>query len=246
MPREPSRTGAGEQFASTHWSAVLTAADTQSPESAKALQELCQAYWVPLYAYVRRQGHKPEDAQDLTQEFFRRLLERKYLRLADRERGRFRSFLLTALKHFLVDDWRRGQAARRGGGRLPESWDVENAEALYQLESGDSTNPERAYERRWAMLLLERVLNCLGQEFRESEKSELFHELKGFLWGDSEVESHSDLGARLGLSEGAARVTLHRFRKRYRELLRDEICRTVAHPGEIEGEIRYLMRALNE
>jgi RNA polymerase sigma-70 factor (ECF subfamily) len=235
----------GDWFQSTHWSAVITAADSAAPGAQEAIENLCRSYWFPLYAYVRGLGHTPEDAQDLTQEFFRRLLEKKYLRLADRERGRFRSFLLTGLKHFLVDDWRRGQAVRRGGGISLECWDAEKAEALYQLEASDQENPERAYERRWAVLMLDRVLERLGAEFRQAGKSQSFEELKGFLWGDGERVSHAELSNRLGVSQGAARVTVHRFRGRYRELLQDEIGKTVAHPGEIEGEIRYLCRVLS-
>ncbi|HWN93832.1 MAG TPA: RNA polymerase sigma factor [Methylomirabilota bacterium] len=244
MPRAPD-SGEGNGFQSTHWSAVITAADSAAPGASEALDKLCHFYWFPLYAYVRRLGHTPEDSQDLTQEFFRRLLEKKYLRLADRERGRFRSFLLTGLKHFLVDDWRRGQAVRRGGGKLPERWDADKAEALYQLEASDQANPERAYERRWAVLVLDRVLERLGDEFRQAGKSQVFEELKSFLWAEGERVSHADLSSRLGVSEGAARVTVHRFRRRYRELLQDEIGKTVAHPGEIEDEIHYLFRALS-
>jgi RNA polymerase sigma-70 factor (ECF subfamily) len=238
-------TGEVKCFQSTHWSAVVTAADSAAPGAEEALENLCRSYWFPLYAYVRRQAHTPEDAQDLTQEFFRRLLEKKYLRLADRERGRFRSFLLTALKHFLVDDWRRAQAVKRGGGKLPESWDAEKAEALYQLEASDNTNPERAYDRRWAVLLLERVLERLGGEFRAAGRGEMFEELKAFLWGEGDASSHAELSVRLAVSEGAARVAVHRFRRRYQELLRTEIGRTVAHPGEIEDEVRYLLQVLN-
>lgn len=236
--------GEAKWFQSTHWSVVCTAADSAAPGGREALEQLCRSYWFPLYAYVRRQGHTPEDAQDSTQEFFRRLLEKKYLRLAAQERGRFRNFLLKALKHFLVDEWRRAQALRRGGGMSREYCDFGEAEEMFQLEAGDETNPERAYDRRWAVLVLDRVLKRLREEFQQAGKSHLFAKLSGFLWGDGERVSHAELSAHLGISEQAARVTVHRFRRRYQELLQDEIAQTVAHPGEIDDEIRYLFQAL--
>jgi DNA-directed RNA polymerase specialized sigma24 family protein len=231
-------------FATTHWSVVLAASGKDPAVGSSALEKLCQTYWRPLYAYVRRRGHGPEDAQDLTQSFFKRLLEKDYLRLADKERGRFRTFLLTSLQRFLINDWEHQRATKRCGGQAQLSWDGEAAEAFYLSERSDHLSPEKLYERRWAISLLEAVLSQLRQEYARSSKAELFEELKGLLWGESEDDSYSAPARRLETNEGALRVAMHRFRRRYRDLLRVEIAQTVADPGEIEDEIRQLFSAL--
>ena len=221
----------------------MAAGRGSAPAAQEALEILCRTYWYPLYAYVRRQGLPLEDAQDLTQEFFRRLLEKEYIGLADPERGRFRTFLLTALKRFLVSEWRRGQAAKRGGAK-PAFWDEAEAEARYQAEPSTDLTPEKIYEKRWALLLLDGVLARLGDEAVKAGKVELFEGLKSLLWGDRDVESYADLSAQLNMSEGALRIAALRFRQRYRELLRAEIAQTVAHPAEIDEELRHLFQVL--
>jgi RNA polymerase sigma-70 factor (ECF subfamily) len=223
---------------------VLVARDQVAPGAQEALERLCVAYWYPLYAYVRRQGHSVEDAQDLTQEFFRRLLEKEYLTLANRERGRFRTFLLTALRRFLVSEWRRSQAEKRGGG-IPAFCEGVEAETRYQAEPVTNLTPEKLYEKRWGQLLLGRVLAQLRDEAARAEKLELFEGLKSLLWGDNEAGSYRDLSLRLAMNEGALRIAAHRLRRRYRELLRAEIGQTVAHPHQIDEEIRYLYQALD-
>lgn len=233
------------QFLTTHWSVVLAAADTSSPQAPQALATLCQAYWYPLYAFVRRQGHSPHDAQDLTQAFFARLLEKGYLKDVDRQRGRFRSFLLASLKHFLANQWDRARALKRGGGQQVISLDERDAESRYALEPKDEQSADRLYERRWALLLLERVLGRLKQEFVSAGKAGLFEALKGVLSAGSGALPYAEVAARLGTSEAAVKVAVHRLRRRYRELLRAEIAQTVASPAEVEDEIRYLFAVLS-
>jgi len=236
-PRRPA-------FVTTHWSVVLAAGHNDTPRAQAALERLCRAYWYPLYAYVRRRGHSPEDAQDLTQEFFARLLARNWLGSADPGKGRFRTFLLTALKHFLADEWDRLKAQKRGGGQRALPLDVETAESRFQLEPADPLTAEKVYERRWAQTLLETVFEELRQAYAAEGKADLFAELKGSLVQARAAVPYADLAARLNLSEGAVRVAVHRLRRRYRELLRAEIAHTVAEPGEVEEELRYLFRAL--
>ena len=246
MPNQKStpRPSDAAGFAATRWTLVLAAArGSVSPCAAEAMAELCRLYWYPLYAYVRRQGHPVADAQDLTQEFFRRLLEKGYLANANRERGRFRNFLLTALQRFLVSEWRRTQAAKR---REPDLsfWDGAVAEARYEAEPVTDLTPEKVYEKRWALLILEAVLARLREEAAQTGKVDLFEGLKSLLWGDTDAPSYRDLSVRLRMSEGALRIAAHRFRLRYRELLRAEIAQTVAEPGEVEAEMQHLWQAL--
>jgi RNA polymerase sigma factor (sigma-70 family) len=231
-------------FLTTHWSVVLQAGQEHSHQTAVALEGLCRAYWYPLYAYVRRQGHGVEDAQDLTQEFFARFLERKYLRLADRNRGRFRSFLLTSLKHFLINEWNKANREKRGGGRQIISLDAEETETRFGLEPADNRSPDKAFERRWAAVLLDRVLDQLQSEFVLAERAPAFEELKCCLTGEENDDSYVEIGQRLGMSAGNLKVKVHRLRRRYRELLRQEIARTVAKPQDVDGEIRELFEAL--
>lgn len=243
-PNEKHPSSAVGQFNTTHWSLVLLAGQTQTPHAAAALDKLCGTYWSPLYAYVRRAGHSPEDAQDLTQEFFARLLEKKYLQFADRERGRFRSFLLKSLQHFLINDWVRGQAQKRGGGQKPLSLDETAAEQSYLLQPADDLSPEALYDQRWALTLLERAIERLGADYTAAGKREVFEQLKGLLLTEGSSESYRERAGPLGLSEGAVKVAVHRLRQRFREAVRAEIARTVATPAEVDEELRCLMAAL--
>jgi RNA polymerase sigma factor (sigma-70 family) len=243
----PSENGSrAALFNTTHWSVVLQAGENDSPQAAEALAALCRAYWYPLYAYVRRQGHDFADAQDLTQEFFARLLARKDLRLADRKRGRFRTFLLTSLKHFLINEWNKANRAKRGGGQQPISLDAEETETRFRAEAADGRSPDKAFERRWAMVLLDRVLDQLQIEFAAVERGQMFEELKSFLTGEDNESSYAEIGRRLGMTEGSVKVTVHRLRRRYRELLRAEIARTVEDPEAIDEEMRHLFAALSD
>ncbi len=232
------------QFVTTHWSVVLSASRPSSPGAAEALDKLCRIYWYPLYACVRRQGFGPADAEDLTQAFFARLLEEGFVASADPAKGRFRSFLLTRLRHFLADEWDRLKAQKRGGGRRVIPLDSGTAETRYQLEPADLHSPDRLFEYRWAVTLLERVYERLRLEYSSEGKAALFAELKACLAQARAAVPYTDASARLGLSEGALRVAVHRLRRRYRELLRAEIAETVSEPGEIEEELRYLLRVL--
>jgi RNA polymerase sigma factor (sigma-70 family) len=232
-------------FATTHWSVVLAAGQSADAQASAALEQLCCTYWYPLYAYVRRRGYSPEGAQDLTQEFFALFLRKEYFRLADRARGRFRTFLLHALEHFLINEWKRAQCARRGGGLTCLSLDVEGAEHRYAKESAVTMTPERAYEKQWSATLLEQVLSALKQEYAEAGNSRVFAELGDLLWGKEGSVSFAEIGARLGLTEGAARGAMHRLRLRYRERLRREVAQTVAEPGEVDEELRYLISVVS-
>jgi len=231
-------------FATTHWSVVLSAADSGSAKAAESLETLCRTYWYPLYAYVRSQGYSPEDAQDLTQGFFERFLEKHYLHDVDRQKGKFRSFLLAALKHFLSDEWRHQHRQKRGGGKRFISLDEERPEERYRLEPADWLNPEKIYERRWALTLLEQVLARLEAEFSAAGKARLFVQLQGFLLGEKNAVPYAEVAERLNLSEGAVKVAVHRLRQRYGELFCAEIAQTVASPEEVDEEIRHLLDVL--
>jgi RNA polymerase sigma factor (sigma-70 family) len=237
--------GAAREFTTTHWSVVLAASDATSPRAEMALAELCRTYWYPLYAFVRRKGNSPHDAEDLTQAFFARLLERNYVAQADRERGRFRTYLLAALTHFLADEWDKARRLKRGGGREIISFDAASAEERYRLEPVDQLDAAKLYERRWVTTLFERVLARLEEEFHGSGKSELFEQLKGSLLAEERGLSYSELGNQLGLKEDAVKQAVHRMRRRYRELFREEIAQTVAGPGEVEDELKHLFAVLS-
>ncbi len=241
--QDPSSADGG-RFKTTHWSLVLAAAGSEDSHGRQALAEFCQVYWYPLYAFVRRQGHGPHDAQDLTQAFFTRLLEKDYLSDVDRSKGKFRSFLLVALKHFLLHEWARAKTLKRGGGHKLVSLDALAAETRYSREPADNITPERLFEQRWALTLLDHVLARLGEEYEATGKWGVFEQLKGCLTGGRDVPSYAGLAGRLGLTEGAFKVAVHRLRRRYREVLREEIARTVADPAEIDDEIRQLFSAL--
>jgi RNA polymerase sigma factor (sigma-70 family) len=228
----------------THWSVVLTAGRTNTTSARDALAKLCQSYWYPLYAYVRRRGYSPQDAEDLTQEFFARFLEHNWVERADREKGRFRTFLLSALSHFLVDEWDKARAQKRGGGvpLLPLEFEV--AETRYSREPADNATPEQIFERRWVLTLLEQVLNRLRAEHEQEGKAEVFAALHPCLVGDRTSQPYAALATKLGLSEGAVKTAVHRLRQRYRQLLREEIGHTVAGASEVDGELRHLFAVL--
>ena len=220
-------------------------AGTDSPQAHQALETLCGNYWYPLYAYVRRQGHSAHDAQDLTQAFFERLLEKNYLADVQRDKGRFRSFLLASLKHFLANEWDREQALKRGGGKRLIALDEDSAESRYKLEPKDDLSADKIYERRWALTLLDQVLGKLRNEFEKDGRLEQFETLKQYLSAGRTSVSYAQAADKLGMNEGAIKVAVHRLRKRYRELLRAEIAQTVATASEVEAEIRYLFAALS-
>ena len=229
------------RFRTTRWSQVLNARSGTATEAQQAWTELSQAYWYPLYAFARRNGASTHDAQDLTQRFFQRLLEGNSLAKADRQRGRFRAFLLTGFRNFLTDSHRMASAEKRGGGRIPVSIDESAAEARYDSELVDDRSPDRLFEQKWAVVLLSRVVERLNESFSDSAKPELLEQLKPCLWGEDAERPTGELAERFGISESAVRVTLHRMRSRFRDLLEDEIAQTVASPDEIEDEIRHLM-----
>jgi len=208
------------------------------------LEKLCKVYWYPLYAFVRRQGRAPHDAQDLTQEFFARLLEKNYLEDVDRAKGKFRSFLLASMKHFLANEWDRARAQKRGGALTHIPIDTQFAETRYGLEPAHDQTPEKLFERRWALTLLNNVLDRLRAEHVAAGKAEQFDELKVALTADKKSISYASLGGRLRMTEGAVKVAVHRLRARYREVLRAEIAQTVASAEEVEEEIRQLFAAL--
>ncbi len=240
----PSAKGSG-LFATTHWSVVLAAGQETSPQSAEALEQLCRAYWYPLYAYVRRRGYNPEDAEDLTQEFFARFLAGKYLGRVDRERAKFRSYLLGALNHFLADAWDHAHRVKRGGGQPNQPFDVRSGESRYMLEPVAELTPDRLFDRGWALTVLDQVISRLRQEYEQSGKSRLFDKLSAFLPGDAEAGSYGELARELGMTEGTVRVAVHRLRRRYGELFSAEVAHTVSSPAEIHDEMRYLLEAVS-
>ncbi|HUD47047.1 MAG TPA: sigma factor [Candidatus Baltobacteraceae bacterium] len=232
------------QFGQTHWSVVLSAAGRQNPgDAAESLEKLCSLYWRPLYAFIRRQGETPHDAQDLTQEFFLRLLQKDYLNSVDRGKGRFRSFLLAALKHFLSNERDKARAQKRGGGQLPMPLDFTGEETHLSFEAADKLTPEILYERRWATTLLEQALARLRRDYADQGKEPLFEQLKSTLTEGRGGAAYAALAANLKMSEAAVKMAVHRLRQRYRECLRAEIAQTVATAGEIEDELRQVMGA---
>ncbi len=230
------------QFPTTRWTLVVAAADPQRKEARSALVLLCGGYWYPLYAYVRRRGYPPDQAQDLTQEFFLRVLGGQYLDRADPEKGRFRAFILTSLKFFLADEVDRVRAQKRGGGAVL-SLEFSSGEDRYRREPAHDETPERIFERRWAISVLDRVVEKLRDEFVRHGRPEHFERLKVFLLGHSDAP-YAVLAGEMNTSEGALKVAIHRLRKRYRELFRQEIADTVADPAEVESELRFLAAVL--
>jgi RNA polymerase sigma-70 factor (ECF subfamily) len=242
---EEATGGKGNWFTTTHWTLILNAQDTSSPLAAAALEKLCRAYWYPLYAYVRRQGEDEESAKDLTQGFFTCLLEKNYLAQVQRDKGKFRSFLLAALKHFLSDARDKARAHKRGGGCILVSLDDATVEERYRLEPVDSLDAEKLFERRWALTLLEQARARLRDEYQARGKSSLYERLKVFESGDGEGPKYAELGKELGLTEGGVKCAVSRLRQRYRELVREEVAQTVDSPEEVDGEIRYLIGVLS-
>ena len=222
---------------------MLAAGRCRSPEAGRALEELCRTYWFPLYAYVRRHGHTREDAEDLTQAFFARLLEKNSLAHLDSEKGKFRAFLLAALKHFLANEWDKSQTQKRGGGQIPLSLDWQTADTHFQLAAANEPSPDRAFDREWAVALLAKVIGRLQNECEAEGRGRQFAELKVFLTAGKGESSHADAAHKLGLEETAVRVAVHRLRKRYRLLLRDEIAQTLSDPAMVDEEMRALFGA---
>ncbi|HEX5221966.1 MAG TPA: sigma factor [Verrucomicrobiae bacterium] len=227
-------------FPPTRWSVVLAATQQPAAEAEAALEAICRAYWYPLYAFVRRSGQSPHDAQDLTQEFFRQLLEKRWLVAADREKGRLRTFLVTALKHFMAKEWRRASAHKRGGGLAHVPMDTVFAESRYAAESATQLPAEAMYDQQWAFTLLDLTTQRLGAEFAGAGKAREFAVLKGCLVAAHRTIDYASVAAGLGVSEGAAQVAVHRLRKRFRELYREEIAQTLPDRAELDAELRYL------
>ncbi len=244
-PLEALTAGNPPLFATTHWSVVLAAGESQQPETAVARESLCRTYWYPLYAYVRHRGHSPEDSQDLTQEFFCRLLQGNYLARVDPQKGKFRSFLLAAMNHFLANEWHRSQTLKRGGNLTFLPLDGVEAEERYRGERFGSCSPEEIYERAWAMALLERVIGRLSQETAATGQCAPFEQLKPLLIGERPSLSYSELALKLGTTEAALKMAVHRLRKRYAQLVHEEIAHTVPDPLEVEAELRHLRAVLS-
>jgi RNA polymerase sigma-70 factor (ECF subfamily) len=232
------------EFATTHWSLVVAAKpdEASQTDARKALEELCRAYWYPLYAFVRDRGYSSTDAQDLTQSFFTRIIETGGFASADPGRGRFRSYLLGAMKHFLANEWHRAQAQKRGGGVTFLELDALAPEARYDLEPAQPPDPDASFDRQWAQESIARAMDKLRAEFEAGGKGELFEAIRESLTG--EEPARSETAARLGMTEGAVKVAVHRLRKRYRQILRAEIAETVSDPSDVDDEMHYLVAAL--
>jgi RNA polymerase sigma factor (sigma-70 family) len=241
----PFARGAPARFATTRWSLVLAAALPES-ESRGALEQLCVKYWYPLYAFVRGQGQSHDQAQELTQSFFLFLLEKKTFEKADPNRGRFRTFLISSMKNFMANQWRSEQAMKRGGGTTILSIEFEQGETQFELEPIDRMTPEKIYQRRWAMTLLNKSVVELEQSYIDEGKHELFQSLKPFLTGGESDAAQSQIAEKFEMSAGAVRVALHRMRKRCQQLLREEIAQTVDSPDDIDDELREMITALSE
>jgi RNA polymerase sigma-70 factor (ECF subfamily) len=235
----------GGWSSTTHWSLILEAGDSKDPRSSEALELLCRRYWYPVYVYIRRRGNDSAKAEDLTQGFFTQFLEKGYVKQASAERGRFRSFLLVAVKNYLANEWDREQALKRGGGTTTLSLDFETAEGRYAMEPVDPSSPADLYNRRWALTQLERTLEELQNEMQSAGLEERFEHLKGVLTGDSSGESYREIGEALQMSENAVKVTVHRMRRRFGELLRELVGETLDNPEEIDSEIRYLFSVVS-
>ena len=241
----PAASTPGDIFATTHWTLVLAAGRRSTPQSDRALEDLCRAYWFPLYAYVRRRGHTREDAEDLTQAFFARFLQKNYLEGLSAERGRFRAFLLAALKHFLANEWDRSQRQKRGGNITRLSLDWQTGDTQFQVAAANEPSPDKAFDREWAVALLAKVIERLQTECEAEGRGKQFAELKIFLTAGKGELSHAEAARKLGMDETAVRVAVHRLRKRYRQLLRDEIAQTLADAGDVDEEMRALFGAFS-
>ncbi len=229
-------------FVTTHWSVVLRARDATSDQSRDALEKLCRTYWPPLYAFIRREGYDAHEAQDLTQEFLSRLIHKEWLNHLQDQRGKFRSFLLTFLKHFLSDERDRANTLKRGGGQQLISFDACEAEERDALGAVDRFSADQIYDRRWARAVMDEAARRLREEYTARGKTELFDQLKDVQPGEHGARSYAEIGAALGLTEQAMKNAVHSFRRRYGELLRDEIAQTVDDPGEVESEVQHLMQ----
>jgi RNA polymerase sigma factor (sigma-70 family) len=241
--QQSTRAGA-EQFATTHWSVVLVAGQPAAPRAAEALEKLCRTYWYPLYAFLRRQGRSPHDAQDLTQGFFARLLQKNFLENVGPQKGRFRSFLLAALNHFLADEWDKVRAEKRGGGQTFIS--IDDPEELYLLESDAGASAEKIFEQRWALTLLAQAFARLSEEYAAASKTREFDHLKIFLSTLTGDGGYDAVAAELEMPIENVAVKVHRLRRRYGELIREEIAHTVASPADIEEEMRHLFDAVGQ
>jgi RNA polymerase sigma-70 factor (ECF subfamily) len=231
-------------FYTTHWSVVLAVARSDGSRAQEALAKLCQTYWYPLYAYVRRRGYSAADGQDLTQEFFARLLEPSSLARATPELGKFRAYLITAMKNFLASEWKQSRAQKRGGGLPMLSLDWVIAEQRFDLEPASHASPDKLFEHQWAVTILAGALKRLEQQYQSEGKSHVFDGLKHTLSGTRESQPYAELALRMGVSEGAVKVIVHRMRRQYRALIRDEIANTLNDPREVDSEMRYLFSVL--
>ena len=245
-PEQPQGqpTRAAEQFATTHWSVVGAAGDRRSSLADAALEKLRRTYWSPLYAYIRRRGYGEHDAQDLTQEFFARLLEKNYPGQADPRKGKFRSFLLLTLNHFLSDERAKARAQKRGGGQTVLSLDAQAAEARYRLEPMDEVTPEKIFERRWAQAVLDQAVTRLRGEYAAAGRSRFFDVLQRFQPGEQAALSYAEAAAQLGVSEGAVKTLIHRLRQRHQQLVGEEVAHTVTTAAEVDEELRLLIRVM--
>jgi DNA-directed RNA polymerase specialized sigma24 family protein len=244
-PQTESGSANRAAFPTTHWSVVLAAGGKRSPKGDAALETLAKAYWYPIYAFLRRQGYASVEAQDLTQAFFARLLEKNYPAQADREKGRFRSFLLLTLRHFLADERQHAAAVKRGGGCTVLSLDEEASEGRYRAEPADLDTPETLFERRWADTILARAKTRLAEEYSASGKAAIYQVLQAFQPGELRSLSYSQAAQHLATSESAVKALIHRMRKRHQQLVRDEIAQTVADAGDVDDELRHLIAVLS-
>ena len=244
-PSSPPAHPAGDIFATTHWTVVLAAGRQHSPQAARALEELCRTYWFPLYAYVRRRGYAREDAEDLTQAFFTRLLEKNSFASLNAGKGKFRAFLLASVKHFLANARDKAHTLKRGGGSIPLSLDWQTADTQFQVAATGEPSPDQAFDREWAVALLARVIERLQNECAADGKAKLFEQLKLFLTAGNDEPAQSEVAQALGMETGAVRVAIHRLRKRYRQLLRDEIAHTLTDQAMVDDEIRALFGAFS-
>jgi RNA polymerase sigma factor (sigma-70 family) len=245
-PARESEASVPRVFATTHWSVVLAAGEGGSAPAQRALETLCHAYWFPIYVYVRRKGYGPDEAQDLTQEFFAQIIAKDRLRLADREKGRFRTFLLAMLDYFLAREWSRAHRQKRGGQFTFVSLDEQSPEQRYRLDPLDHETPEKQFERQWALTILKQTMNALESECLADGKAALFQEVRSLLSGERDGAPYTEIARRLGMNEGAVRVAAHRLRQRYGELLREEIAQTVSDQENVDEEMRYLLEVLSE
>jgi len=243
--RSASTPPSAGEFATTHWSVVLTAGHDSSPDAREALEQLCRAYWYPLYCYARRHAGSAADAEDLTQSFFAHLLERNTLAKVSQDKGRFRSFLLAALNYFLADEWDKARAQKRGGGCVVLSLNEAGAEERYQRECGNELTAEQLYERRWAIAVLDRASVRLQEEFAAADKAALGETLRDLQENATEAGPYAEVAARLGMPVGTLKSHVHRYRRRFRELLCEEVAQTVATPAEVADELRRLIAVVS-